>query len=514
MITRRRMLAALTAAPFASMARDATAQRQRPPATLRRSATAEPQTLDPQLWTYGQDGNIAHDCFQALTAVDAAANTIPGQAQSWKTSADGRQYHFTLRRGLVWSDGVPITSADFLYSFRRLFDPRSAAPSASLLYVIRNARAVNTGKLPLDALGVTAPDLHTVQIDLDHPAPWLTELLVHRSFPVPRHVVERFGRSWTQPGKLVSNGGFTLAEWRPGEHVKLVRNPRFHQADQVKLDAVYHIPVEDPSAALRRYRAAELDIVVSLPSEQLEQIRRDFGSQLHLNPQIGLEYYVFNTRRPPFDDPRIRRALSMAIERPLIAQKILRAGELPAYSLVPPGVLNYPQSGAADFAAWPRTHRLAEATRLLAAAGYSTARPLPVSLRYNNADTQRKIAVAVASRWQPLGVRTQLLTADLKVHQQALAQGDYDVARAQWYAEDRDAASFLELLASRAGALNVSRWHDTQCDQLLVSAEQTADLARRAALMRAAESRAMAAQPLAPLYYYVSRRLISPRVQG
>ncbi len=481
---------------------------------LRRSATGEPQTLDPQLWTYGQDGNLAQDMFQSLTAVDAAANTVPGQAESWTISPDGLRYTFKLRPGLLWSDGVPISSADFLYSFQRLFDPRSAAPSASLLYVIMNARAVNTGKLPIAKLGVSAPDARTLVIDLEHPAPYLLEIMVHRAFPVPRHVIEKYGREWTRAGNMVSNGPFVLAEWRPGNYVKIVRNARFHQAAQVKLDAVYHIPVEDPSAALRRYRAGELDVVVSLPSEMMDQLRSEYGTQLHRVQQIGLEYYVFNTRRAPFNDPRLRRALSMAIERPIIGEKILRAGEPAAYCLVPPGVVNYPVGGCADFASWSRERRLTEARRLLAEAGFGAQKPLVVRLRYNNADTQRKIAVAIASMWQTLGVRTELITGDLKVHQQALTQGDFDVARAQWYAEDRDPASFLELLASRAGAINLSGWRDATYDRLIDSAEHATDLKQRAEIMRQAEALAMQAQAAAPLYYYVSRRLISPRVKG
>ena len=481
---------------------------------LRRSATGEPQTLDPQLWVYGQDGNLAQDMFQSLTAVDAAANTVPGQAKSWTVSPDGLTYTFALRANLQWSDGHPISSADFLYSFRRLFDPRTAAPSASLLYVIKNARAVNTGKLPVDRLGVSTPDASTIVIALEHPAPYLTDIMVHRAFPVPRHVVEKFGREWTRPGNMVSNGPFKLAQWRVGSYVKLVRNERFHQASQVKLDAVYHMPVEDPASALRRFRSGELDIVVSLPSEQIEQLKLDFGSQLHLVQQIGLEYYVFNTRRAPFNDERVRRALSMAIERPVIGTKILHAGEPAAYCLVPPGVLNYPQGGCADFSSWSRARRLQEARRLLAAAGFGADKSLLVHLRYNNADTQRKIAVAVASIWQELGVRTELITAEMKVHQMALAQGDFDVARAQWYAEDRDPVSFLELLATRARGLNVSGWSDSEYDQLLELAERATDLGKRAQLMRQAEARAMQAQAAAPLYYYVSRRLIGSRVQG
>lgn len=481
---------------------------------IRRSATGEPQTLDPQRWTYGQDGNIAHDLFQSLTAVDAAAKTVPGQAESWTVSPDGRTYTFRLRPGLQWSDGVPITSVDFLWSMRRYFDPRTAAPSASLLYVIRNAREVNTGRLPPEKIGVSAPDPRTLVVELAHPAPYFTEILVHRGFPAPRHVIEKFGDEWTRAGRLVSNGAFTLAEWRPGAYVKLVRNPRFHDARSVRIDAMYHVPVEDPKVALNRYRAGELDIAVSLPSEQIDELRREFPRELHLVQQIGLEYYAFNTRRKPFDDVRVRRALSMAIERLVLSERILRAGEPPAYGLVPAGVRDYPRRGAADFADWPASRRVAEARRLLAEAGHGAARPLVVRLRYNNADTQRKTALAVAAMWQAVGVRTELVTADLRSHQQALAQGDFDVARAQWYSEDSDAASFLRLLDSRAATLNVSRYRNAAFDAAMDRADASRDPAKRGAIMLEAERLAMAQQPIAPLYVYVSRRLISPRVAG
>ena len=481
---------------------------------LRRSSTGEPQTLDPQLWVYGQDGNLAQDMFQGLTTLDAAARTVPGQAASWKISDDGLTYRFSLRRGLRWSDGAPLTSADFVYSLHRMFDPATASPSAALLYVIRNAREVNTGKLPVSALGVNAPDATTVVIELAHPAPYLLELLVHRAFPVPRHVVEKYGREWTRAGRLVSNGAFTLGEWRPGQHVRLVRNPLFHDAAQVKLDAVYHIPIEDPKAAVTRYRAGELDVVVTLPSELIDDLRRDFGRQLHLVQQIGLEYLAFNTSRPPLDDARVRRALSMVIDRDLLGAKVLRAGEPAAYCLVPPGVVGYPARGCADFGNWNQARRRAEAKRLLVEAGVGPARPLTLRMRYNNTETQKRLSLALAAMWQSLGVRTELLTGDMKAHQQALAQGDFDVARAAWYAEDRDAASFLRLLDSRATGLNLSRFKDAPFDRSLDLADATADPVRRAATMRDAEARAMAAQPVAPLYWYVSRRLISPRVQG
>lgn len=508
---RRGALAGVTCLVFAlGHATSAVAAEQ----VLRRSSTGEPQTLDPQLWLYGQDGNLAQDMFQGLTTVDAAARTIPGVAARWSVSADGKRYEFRLRDGLQWSDGRALDSADFLYSLRRQFDPRTASPSAALLYVIRNARAVNTGKAPVESLGVFAPDPRTVVIELEHPAPYLVDLLVHRAFPVPRHVIARHGRAWTRPEHFVSNGPFTLGEWKPGQHVRLVRNPRFHDAANVRLDAVMHIPIEDPRTALLRYRAGDLDVAVSLPSDMLETLKRDFGPQLRLVRQIGLEYLAFNTTRPPFDDVRVRRALSMALDRDTLTTRILRAGEPAAYCLVPPGVHGYPRGGCADFQSLGQARRMAEARRLLAAAGYGPDRPLTLRFRHPNSDTHRRLALAVSAMWQVLGVRSTLLGADLKAHQAALQQGDFDVARGAWYAEDTDPVSFLRLLDSRAGSMNLSRHADAQYDALLDRSDRIVDPAARAEALRAAEARAMTQQPLAPLYVYVSRRLVSPRVDG
>ncbi|MEZ5499669.1 MAG: peptide ABC transporter substrate-binding protein [Steroidobacteraceae bacterium] len=481
---------------------------------LRRSSTGEPQTLDPQMWVYGQDGNIAQDLFHGLTTLDARARVVPGSAASWTVSADGRVYRYRLRDGLEWSDGKRLDSADFLYSFRRLFDPATAAPAAGLLFVIVNAAAVNRGELPVERLGVTAPDSHTIEIRLTHPAPYFNELIVHRALPVPRHVIERFGRNWTRPEHIVSNGAFVLSEWRPNSYVKLHRNPRFYAAKQVALDVVYHIPVEDPATALRRFRAGELDAIVSVPSEQLGTLRRSFGAQLRLVQQLGLEYYAFNTRRKPFDDARIRQALSISVDRELLAGKVLGAGEPPSTCVVPPSVHGYFDKGCEPGAALPMAERRARARDLLREAGFGPQRRLALRLRYNNADTQRKVALAVASMWKPLGVDVELLAADMKAHQQYLASGDFDVARAAWYAEDSDAVSFLRLLDSRATGINVSRFRSTRYDALLDRAESIVDAGERARTLRQAELLAIGAHPLMPLYGYVGRRLVSDRIRG
>lgn len=509
---RRAALKGLGAALLASSG--GVASTMSPGGVLRRQSTGELQTVDPHLWIYGQDGNVVQDLFQSLTTVDAAARTVPGQAESWSVSSDGRIYTFKLRPGLSWSDGVPITSADYLYSFRRLFDPRTASPSASLLYVVAGSRDIAAGRKPVDSLGVRAPDSRTVVVELEHPAPYFTEIAVHRAMPVPRHVIEKHGREWTRPGNIVSNGAFTFAEWRPGAYAKLLRNPRFHAAAEVKLAAVQHVPVEDPRTVLLRYRAGELDVAVSLPSDQIDDLRRDYGAQLHLTRQIGLEYLAFNTRGGATRDERVRRALSMAIDRSLLTQRVLRAGEPATHCIVPPDVPGQGITDCAEYAGWPQARRVQEARALLQAAGYSAARPLVLRYRLNNSDTQRRIALAVTALWQPIGVRVELVGADMKAHQQAVLQRDFDVARGAWYAEDRDAMSYLALLDGRGSAINVSGYANPAFDQLLARAEATAEESARRALMRQAEQLAVREQPIAPLYVYVSRRLVSPRVAG
>jgi len=303
-------------------------------------------------------------------------------------------------------------------------------------------------------------------------------------------------------------------EWRPGSHVRLDRNPRFHDAGSVRIESIYHVPIEDPKTALTRYRAGELDVLVTLPSEQLAELKATYGSQLRLVRQIGLEYLAFNTRRGATADPRVRRALSMAIDRQMLVDKVTRAGEPPAYCVVPEGVINYPRRGCADFASLTPAARLAEARRLLREAGFGTERPLRLRFRVNNSDTQRRLALAISAMWQPLGIRTELIGAELKAHQVAVAQGDFDVARGAWYGEDRDAISFLRLLDARSTVLNISGYANAQYQQWLDKADASADLVARAEFLREAEGLAMREQPIAPVHVYVSRRLISPRVQG
>ena len=266
---------------------------------IRRAGTGDPSTLDPHLWLDGWEGNIVQELFQGLTALDAAANVIPGAAESWTLSDDGKTYVFVLREGLTWSDAAPLTAQDFVYSFRRIVDPETASPMALYLFDIVNARDVNRGQLPLEQLGVKALDDRQVQIELERPVPYFPELIVHRGKPVPRHVVEKLGREWTRPGNMVSNDAFMLDSWTVQGPVKLIKNPNFYDAENVKLDAVYHIPIEDLRSGLNRFRAGEIDILPTFAPGELPWVQKNLPDALHLVPVLGLHYYVFNTEVAP-----------------------------------------------------------------------------------------------------------------------------------------------------------------------------------------------------------------------
>ncbi len=498
---------ALVFASFAATAAD-------PIQTVRRSGIGDASTLDPHRWVDGWEGNIVMDLFQGLTTLDAAANVVPGIARSWQVSKDGKTYTFQLREDARWSDGVPVTAGDVVFSFRRILDPQTASPAAALLYLIKNGQAINSGSMTADKLGVTAGDATTVIIELTEPAPYFPELIVHRGLLAPRHVIERHGDRWARPATMVSNGAFMLDEWIPQVHVRLVRNPLFHSAGEVRLEVMYHMPSEDLSTGLKQYRAGEIDILSVIPPGRLQWVKDNLPDELHLTPVLGLDYYVFNVNKPPFDDDRVRQALSMAVDREVITQRITGAGEPPAYGLVPPGVLNYPSPARAGFADMPNQDRVRKARALLAEAGFGPGNPLEFTLRYNTNEQHKRVAVAASAMWKQLGVRVRLLNNEMKVLVADIRAGDFEMARASWFAEVRDAMTYLDLLHSASGPINQSGYHNEAFDALVDRARASADLDVRAELMRQAEQIAVDAQPIMPLNFYMARNLVKPKVQG
>lgn len=486
-----------------------------PQMVLHRGNQAEPSSLDPHKISGTWESHIVRDLFLGLTTFDAHGRTIPGAAASWEMSADGLTYTFHLRRDLTWSDGAPFTADDVVFSFQRLLDPMTAADYASNLYILVNGRETNTGQAPLSSIGARALDAHTVELKLVSPVPYILELFTHTStYPVPRHAVTRLGKGWTKPGAMVSSGAYKLDRWEPQTFIRAVKNPRFFDAANVRIDTVYYYPIDDNQTALKQFRSGKLDLNDSFPSRQYRWLKENMATEVRVHPWVGVYYYAFQTQRPPFDDVRVRRALSMTIPRQAITDKILGYGIMPAYSFVPPGMANYPRSAEMDFKFWSWDRRLREARRLLAAAGYGPDRPLTVDLSYNTDKDHKKVALAVAHAWKQIGVRTRLTNAEAKVHYNSLKAADFHVARAAWISDYNDAENFLFLMATKTGPLNYSRYSNPAFDGLMDKAATTLDLTARAMLLHQAEAIAMRDAPVAPIYFYVSRNMVQRWVKG
>ncbi|TAL03843.1 MAG: peptide ABC transporter substrate-binding protein [Rhodospirillaceae bacterium] len=486
--------------------------------TLRRGNGTEPGTLDPLLTDSEWEREIANDMFLGLTTEDTAGKPIPGAAESWTVSADGLVWTFKLRPGLAWSDGVPLTASDFVLSFRRLLDPKTAAKYASIQYVIKNAAAVNSGKMPLENLGVHAPDDRTVEITLEAPTPYLPGLMSHTTaMPVPERVIRRFGENWVKPAQMVSNGAYVLAEDSPHNYVRLTKNPRFYDAAHVAIDEVIFYPIEDENVALTRFRARELDINVTtsgFPINQLSWLQQNMPGEAHIVPALANQYLVFNLRRPPFDDSRVRRAVSLCIDREILTAKVLKDGSTSAYAFVPPGIANYPNPARLDFASWPMVQRIAEAKRLLAEAGYNTDHPFTVEHRYMNSVASRRMAIAGAAMLKECGIIVHLLVNEPKVFYRTIQEGDFSMATAMWGADYNDAQNFLYLLDSRSVGFNYGGYSNPKFDVLLDQARTEIDVAKRAALLSQAEQIALDEVAVAPLNFPSTRTLVAPYVKG
>jgi oligopeptide transport system substrate-binding protein len=481
-----------------------------------RGGGPDPDSLDPQKARGFEAQSIVRDLCEGLTTLDHDAHVAPGVAQSWSASADGLTYTFKLRDA-KWSNGDPIVAADFVYSFRRLLDPALGAQYANLFYVLKNGEAINKGAMKPEALGVKALDPHTLEIELERPTPFILGLLAHQTaVPVNPANVEKFGKDFIRPGNLVSDGAYRLAEFTPNDRIVLTRNENFHDAANVGIDREEFLPLEDRSAALRRFQAGEIDSYADAPADQIPFIREHFKDEFHVEPSLGVSYLSFNTKKPPFDDPRVRNALSMVVDREFLADKIWGGSMLPGDSLVPPGIDDYGPEVFPDFHDLAPIDAEDKAKELLKAAGYGPGgKPLNVEIRYNTSENNKATSVAIADMWKAIGVTTTFVNTDLKTHYALLRSGgDYDVARAGWIGDYSDPQNFLFLLKGDNVGLNYARWSNPAYDALLAEASKTRDLRARAKILGQAEAIALRDQPVAPILFYSSKNLVSKRVIG
>jgi oligopeptide transport system substrate-binding protein len=511
-LTRRELLLAASAASLVGCGRDAGSPAAQ--TVLLRGNGPDPDSLDPHKARSWEAMVVLRDLFECLTRLDANAATVPAAAESWTVSEDGLVYVFRLRANLKWSNGERVVADDFVAGMRRLVDPATASQYAQVVDVVLNASDIVAGKKPPTELGVVADGAHTLTITLATPAPYLPGLLAHPSTaPLHRPSLEKLGERFARAGEQVSNGAFVLAEWMQGSYIRATRNPHYWNAAAVKLEAVKYAQIADENAELRAYRAGELHCTAVVPRGQFDFIRENLAAELHISPQLSIYYFGFNLDRPLFQDPKLRRALSLVIDRERLADSVLRVGELPAHSWVPPGVYNY-SAQTFDYATRPMPERIEEARALLAGAGYTREKPLKFELRYNTGEVHSKIAVAVASMWkEALGVDASLAAVEFRSLMQDVDRRDVDVFRLSWIGDYNDPYTFLQYLKSDFG-INLPRYKSARYDALLDEAARQVDVAKRRDFLEQAERAMLADHPLIPLYFYVNKHLVKPELVG
>ena len=480
-----------------------------------RGNSAEPESLDPHKTSTIYEADILRDLFLGLTTEDAKSEIIPGAAESWTISPDGKVYTFKLRAGALWSDGSPVTAHDFVFAWQRVVDPATAGEYAYMLAPVVNAEDITAGKKKPSEMGVKAVDDSTFEITLNAPTPYFLEMLTHQAtYPVSKANVEAKGADFTKPGNLVSNGAYTLAEFVPNDHIKVVKNPKFYDAANVKIDTVNFIPTEDRSTAMKRFEAGELDSNNDLPTEQLTDLKAKFGDQINIGPYLGTFYFVFKFKKTPWDNAKLRHAVSMAIDRDYLAEKVWQNSMIPAYSFVPPGISGY-ETRTTDYAEMSQIDREDAARKVLEELGYGPDKPLKMEIRFNTSENNKNTAVAIQEQLKPLGVEVTLLNTDTKTHYGHLEQhGDFDVARAGWIADYKDPENFLALCKSGTGN-NYSEYSDSGYDELLAKAAASADAGERMKALSDAEAIGVARDLcVMPLLYYSYKNIVSSKLKG
>lgn len=474
----------------------------------------EPASLDPAKAVGLPEIQVIRDLFEGLVNQDANGNIIPGVATRWQTN-DQKIWTFTLRNDAKWSDGTPVTAQDFVYSWQRLVDPATTSPFAwfAALAGIANAQNIIDGKAKPDSLGVTAVDAHTLRVQLDKPLPWFVNLTANFSlYPVNKTNVES-DKNWTRPGKLVGNGAYVLADRVVNE--KLVATPNKHYWDNAKtvIQKVTFVPINQESAATKRYLAGDIDITESFPKNQYQKLLKELPGQVYTPAQLGTYYYAFNTQKGPTADARVRLALSMTIDRRIIAEKVLGTGEKPAWRLTPDVTAGFtPQPSAMEQSSQAELN--AQAKTLLQAAGYGPNRPLKLTLLYNTSENHQKIAIAVASMWKKnLGVDVKLQNQEWKTYIDSRNTGNFDVIRASWVGDYNEPSTFLSLLIS-TNTGNIARFNEPAYDKVIRQAAMENTATARNADYNEAEKILAEKAPIAPIYQYTNGRLIKPWLKG
>ena len=484
---------------------------------LVRNNGSEPQSLDPHKIEGVPESALARDLFEGVTIVGPDGEILPGSATSWENK-DFTVWTFKIREGAKWSNGDPVTAQDFVFSWQRLADPNTASPYESYLQYahIVNIDDIIAGKKKATELGVKALDNNTLEITLSEAVPYLPKLLAHSSMsPVNQKVIEKFGEKWTQPANFVGNGAYNLKDWTVNERIVLERSPTYWDNKNTVIDQVTFLPISSEVTDVNRYRAGEIDMTYSnLPIEFFQKLKKEIPDELRISPYLCTYYYEINNEKAPFNDPRVREALKLSMDRDIITYKVKNQGDIPAYGFTPPFTDGIKESKPEWFANWTQEQRNEKARQLLEEAGYNKANPLKFKLLYNTSDLHKKVAIAASSIWKKnLGADVSLENQEWKTFLDTRHQGTYDVARAGWCADYNEPSSFLNMMLSYSSN-NTVHYKNTEFDALIKESLRVKSDDERAAIYQKAEGILDKDSAIVPLYYYVNTRLVKPYVGG
>ncbi len=478
----------------------------------------EPQSLDPQIATGVPEHHVISALMEGLVLKDRKTLLPkPGVAESWDISDDGRVYTFKIRDNARWSNGDSLTANDFVWSWWRALQPALGNLYAYMLFPIENAQEYYEGALTdFSKVGAKALDENTLQVTLNHPTPYFLQLLDHYSlFPVHKETIEKFGAAdergtrWTYAGNLVGNGAFTLDEWEINRKILVKKNKNYWDSDNVDLNEIVFLPIDNMVTEERMFRAGQLHVTSSLPADKIATYKEIDDSPMRISPYLGTYFYRINVDVPHLQDPKIRRALAMAIDRVNLVEKITKGGQIPAYAMTPPGTMGYfPESSL--------QYDPEQARKLLSDAGYPDGKDFPITeILYNTNEGHRKIAIAIQEMWKKnLNIDIQILNQEWKVYLDSESAGEYQISRAGWIGDYVDPNNFLDMFICEGGN-NRTGWCNEEYDDLILKiAPATKSHKERLEIFQKAETMLLDDMPVIPIYTYTSIQLIDSAVKN
>lgn len=477
----------------------------------------EPDSIDPARSTSVGAGEIEIQVFEGLTRIKENNAPGPGVAEKWDISSDGLKYTFHLRKDAKWSDGQKVTAKDFDYAWKRVLDPVIGSEYANQLFYVKNAKEYFEGKAKIEDVGIKIIDDYTLEVTLHSPCSYFLELCAfHTLNPVRKDVIDKNPDAWyTDPATYIGNGPFKMTKWVHNDSFEFVKNENYWDAKNIKLTKMKWVMINDEQASLAAWEGGAIDVAQIFPGSEAPRLMQE--GKLAITPRLGTYFIRFNVTKKPFDDVRVRKAFTLALNRQQIIDAALKTGEKPGLAFVPPGIAD------ADTSKEFRTvggdyvpnQDLETAKKLLAEAGYPDGKGFPeITYLYNTQDTHRVIAEAVQDMWkQNLGIDVKLTNQEFKVYLDSQDKLNYDFSRSGWIGDYMDPMTFLDMFVTNDGN-NDTGWGNAQYDELIKKAKSEADQTKRMQYMHDAEKILMDEMAVGPIYFYVNKNLIKSKVKG